>query len=112
MFLRPNKLVRDKIPEIIEKVGGRCAYDVIEGKKLRRCLKEKLVEEANEVLKAANKNELINEIADIYEVLEEITMVFNIPKIEIEHAMVEKEVSKGSFSKHIFLTEVETYGTN
>ena len=45
-----NKLVRDKIPEIIKETGAQCEYHVATGEDLKQALYNKLTEEINEFI--------------------------------------------------------------
>lgn len=63
-----NKLVRDRIPEIIKNNGESVKWASIKGIGLIRELKNKLIEEAYEVIEAVTKNELFEELADLEEV--------------------------------------------
>ena len=51
-----NKLVRDKIPEIIRADGKECEVRVAEGKEKYELLEKKLMEEVNEFLEDNNIN--------------------------------------------------------
>lgn len=60
-----NKLVRDKIPEIIEKSGKKCSFEILSGDEYIQKLDEKLNEELQEYYQDKN----IEELADLMEVL-------------------------------------------
>lgn len=60
-----NKLVRDRIPEIIEDSGKTCEVEVIDDKTYLEMLDEKLTEELNEYCESHN----IEELADLLEVV-------------------------------------------
>lgn len=60
--MKYNKLVRDKIPEIIENNGNSCVIKTISGNDLKKALENKLLEETNEFI---NDNMSIEELADI-----------------------------------------------
>ena len=60
-----DKLVRDRIPEIIEKDGKRCEVEIVDDGKALEYLYKKLQEEVDELLEDRN----LEEIADVVEVL-------------------------------------------
>lgn len=68
-----NKLVRDKIPEKITGNMEQIKCYKTTGNILIRYLKEKLVEEIFEICDATDENNLVEEIADAYEVLQALT---------------------------------------
>ena len=64
-----SKLVRDKIPEIIEKSGAKAVWHNCSEVEYYSLLLAKLQEEVDELKAAGNNDEVIEELADIYEVL-------------------------------------------
>ena len=60
-----NKLVRDRIPEIIQDSGKTCEIEVLDDKTYLEMLDEKLTEELNEYCESHN----IEELADLLEVV-------------------------------------------
>ena len=80
-----NKLVRDRIPEIIRKRGAQCEVRVLEDGEFEQCLKAKLGEEVSEFIGASSVDDRVAEIADIYEVLDGIMEFYQIsPQSVIE----------------------------
>ena len=69
-----NKLVRDRIPEIIEAEGKECNTRILSDEEMKLALKNKLKEEAEEF---ANSDMSIEEMADIFE---ETIRQYNKPK--------------------------------
>lgn len=66
-----NKLVRDKVPERFETVKERILfYRILTLEEFKDALKNKLIEELEELEKAQTTNEIIEEAADILTVLE------------------------------------------
>lgn len=63
-----NKLVRDKVPEIIEENGELVICGIIEGILLLKQIKEKLIEEVYEIIEARTREEILEEMADLKEV--------------------------------------------
>ena len=102
-----NKLVRDLIPDIIKSSNKKCDFSVLEEKEFKLELKKKLVEEALELLNAGSEEESINELADIYEVLEHIIKINNYDKLKINKIKNDKAINKGKFNKKYFLRNVE-----
>lgn len=98
-----NKLVRDKIPEIIEKEGRKVKTRILSNDEYRQELNKKLLEEVNEYLLDNN----VEELADIVEVIYGILNSMNITKEEFEDIRIKKVNKRGSFKNKIFLEEAE-----
>lgn len=94
-----NKLVRDKIPEIIQKNGEYAKLRILTNDEYIRELNIKLKEEVNEYLSDNN----IEEIADIVEVLLAILKYNKVEFSELEKLRLSKAEKRGSFDKRIFL---------
>jgi len=100
-----NKLVRDKIPLIIEKTGNTFETDVLGQKEYEEKLKEKLNEELDEFF-SATQEEVIGEIADILEVLYAIAETKGINVEELENVRLRKKDERGGFKERILLKYV------
>lgn len=94
-----NKLVRDKIPEIIESRGESCSTHIADDNEYRIKLKEKLLEEVLEYIEAEN----IEELADVLEVIDALIIDRGFNGEEIERAKKYKKETKGSFKNCIIL---------
>ena len=77
-----NKLVRDRIPEIIENDHKTCAIRILDNDEYLGCLKSKLLEECHEVMDAEGED-IKKEIADVLEVLEALENALDINHQEI-----------------------------
>lgn len=101
-----NKLVRDKIPEIIENNDGHPITRILSDQEYKEELEKKLYEEYQEVLNATNSEERVEELADILEVIIALLKIENKELDDvIEIAEIKKE-KRGGFEKRIFLENV------
>lgn len=97
-----NKLVRDRIPEIIEKSGKKFVIDVMDEEAYKIELNKKLMEEVQEYL----ENESVEEIADILEVIYSILKLKGVTIEEVEHIRKQKKATIGGFDQKIKLIKV------
>lgn len=97
-----NKLVRDRIPEIIDADGRQCGTEIMSDDEYHRALLAKLVEEAQEVA-AADRDELVKEIADLYEVIDALLVAFDMNKEVVLTMQQKRRDERGSFRKRIKL---------
>ncbi len=100
-----DKLVRDKIPEIIKRKWENCEFYIASKEEYLSFLFKKVVEEAEEILNSSNDKELKTEIADLYEVIDAILKEKNIDINEINKVKQEKYKLRGWFDKKIILTK-------
>lgn len=98
-----NKLVRDKIPEIIEKDGKTCVTHILSGEKYIVALETKLNEEVAEY--QADKN--LEEMAGVLEVLQAICVARGYSLDELEMMRAKKADERGGFKDKVFLEYVE-----
>ena len=98
-----NKLVRDKIPEIIKETGAQCEYHVATGEDLKQALYNKLTEEINEFI----EDPCVEEMADIQEVLWAIQEFFNLSEYEILTTVHSKADQRGRFREGYILRTVK-----
>lgn len=99
--MKYDKLVRDKIPEIIKKRGGRATTHVADDKEYKQKLHEKLREEVDEFLRQPNEEEL----ADVMEVLDAIIRLHTLSRKKARGIQKEKAEKRGHFEKQIILDE-------
>lgn len=105
-MIRYNKLVRDNIPKIIENEGKKFKTRILDDKEYELELRKKLIEEAKELFEAKSIEEIINELADIYEIIEYLLIVNKIDKRSIDVSRFKKNMKNGSFEDKIFLEHV------
>ena len=101
-----NKLVRDKIPEIIESNGEKPIIRILDNTEYNEELIKKLNEEYHEVIEA-DENDIIEELADMLEVMESIAELHNKTLEDILDAKEKKKIKRGGFSKRLYLKGVE-----
>ena len=95
-----NKLVRDKIPEIIEKRGGKYKTHILKIDEYETELKKKLIEEAKEV-QNATELEIIDELADVLELVKSIANFQGIEFEDVEKRQIDKkEKTEGLIKKY------------
>ncbi len=94
-----NKLVRDKIPEMIVKEGYVPETEILSDEKFLQELDKKLREEVNEYCESGDAEE----IADVLEVLYAICDARGYSFDEVMKIKEEKKSKRGGFSKKIFL---------
>ncbi|MFC0271851.1 phosphoribosyl-ATP pyrophosphohydrolase [Metabacillus herbersteinensis] len=102
-----NKLVRDKIPKIIESTGKKFSVIQLDKEQYIKELKKKRLEELDEYDNAANNEEALEELADLLEVLSALAATHGSSLEEIEKIRQEKAATRGGFQEKIFLIEVE-----
>ncbi|MGM0828996.1 MAG: nucleoside triphosphate pyrophosphohydrolase [Bacillota bacterium] len=102
-----NKLVRDKIPQIIEKTGKKFSTKILNDQDYIKCLKEKSYEELDEYCAAESKGEAVEELADLLEVIHALAKHHRSSIEEVESERKEKADKRGGFEEKIFLIEVE-----
>ena len=102
-----NKLVRDKIPEIIEKSGEKAIIKILEDNEYRASLIEKAKEELWEVKTAESIDETKKELADLLEVVRALSEYNGFSLSQIIEEADKKASERGGFSERIFLIGVE-----
>jgi len=95
VLILPEKLVRDRIPDIIRKIGGDPQVRVVSGSELDKFIRLKVVEEAQELLNSGDDEE----IADILETIEALLVHRSIDRETIEKARLKKREERGGFEK-------------
>ena len=97
-----SKLVRDKIPQIIESNGEVAITRILEKEEYKIELEKKLNEEYNEVLSSSGKDR-IEELADMLEIIKCLAEMENSNLEEVIEVSKQKVLKRGSFKNKIFL---------
>ena len=97
-----GKLVRDKIPQIIEQSGKRCTTRILSAEEYSAALDVKLQEELNEYLADGSMEEL----ADLLEVMMAVIEACGYTFTEVESIRRAKAAQRGGFRERIWLESV------
>jgi len=97
-----NKLIRDKIPQIIEKKGSRAIVETLSHEAYKKCLDDKLSEELKEYV----DSDSVEELADLVEVVYAILNYKGTDISAFEDIRKQKVIERGAFDKRLLLKEV------
>jgi len=97
-----DKIVRDKIPEIIESTGKNLSTKIVSKDETINYLIKKFSEEIAEF----EEDHSTEELADILEIIHGLAYHLNIDFSELESIRKEKSNDRGGFEKSIVLKEV------
>ena len=100
--IKYDKLVRDRIPEIIWESGRDCICSQLNGKDYIKALDKKLTEE----MKEYRHSKSMEELADLLEVIRAVAKARGSSIEEVEKIREEKAKRRGGFEKRILLEEV------
>ena len=97
-----NKLVRDKIPEIIAATGKTCQTRILSREEYIAKLDEKLSEELAEYQESRD----LEELADLLEVMEAVVTAWVYTWQQMQDVKAEKKAARGGFQDKLLLLEV------
>jgi len=100
-----NKLVRDDIPAHISKGGESVRVAKLSGELLLRALREKLVEEAFEALDATSQDSIIEELADVQEVISAVVKQLGVARPDVARRQKTKRSKSGGFEEGYILVD-------
>ena len=98
-----NKLVRDKIPQMIENQGEKPNFRIMEEEEYFKALEQKLDEEVGEFHRDKNTEELV----DILEVVFALAKTLDCSVDELMQVYQKKHDARGGFDQRIFLISKE-----
>ena len=96
-----NKLVRDRIPEIIEAGGSTCVTEILSDEEYLKMIDAKLDEELAEY----HQDQNLEELADLTEVIHAAVIARGYTLEDLERVRAEKAAKRGGFEKKILLKE-------
>ena len=97
-----RKLIRDKIPEIIERSGKICRTEILDDADYLKLLDEKLTEELSEY----QESNSLEELADLLEVMEAVVTARGYSWEQLQTVKAEKKAARGGFAEKLLLLEV------
>jgi len=113
---RQDKLWRDKAPKLMEDTGSIIHVKQLTDTQYDQQLRIKLLEEAQEVKSAQSKQELLEELADVFEVIDALCSLHNLSPEKIKTVQEKKRNERGGFMKRQFVTVAQhlegSFGTN
>ena len=101
-----GKLVRDRIPEIIEQEGRRCEVATLDEAAFLAALRAKLVEEAGEVA-AADPGDLSAELADVLEFVDALAAAAGLTTAQVREEQRRRRDVRGGFDRRLWLARAE-----
>ena len=102
-----NKLVRDNIPQVIEKTNKQFSTRILSKEEYMVEVKKKMKEELEEYQEATTNEEAVEELADILELMYAAVKIHGATVEQLEEVRRAKAEKRGGFEKRIFLIEVE-----
>ena len=103
-----NKLWRDKAGEILEQQHGSVIhYRMLSDGEFEAQLRCKLLEEADEVRLASSKEDMIAELADVFEVIDSLCRLNGISRDEVLLVQASKREKRGGFEGRKYVTVAE-----
>ena len=102
-----NKLIRDGIHAVMDRKGLKYKTRIMDETEYRKAARQKVVEECMEIVNAANREKLIEELADLAEIVRAVCDAEKISATEIEDIRAQKETKRGAFKKRLFLEYVD-----
>lgn len=103
-----GKIVRDTIPDIIERNGESASYYKAVGRQREKLFRVKVLEEAMELFRAKNREQSLDEMADLEEIVSALRREVGISKKELTERMGDKRAKRGGFSLGLVLNRTSS----
>lgn len=107
-----NKLIRNKLPARMKLEGVIVHREQLNEKQYLEKLKLKLLEEANEVSEATNKESIIKELADVLEVIHALALAIGKDIDAVESERLVKREANGHFEPSNYVHYIEVPKNN
>lgn len=102
-----NKLIRDRILEIIEAGGSSYNARILAPEEHLTEIKKKLYEEVKEFDETTDETDALEEMADVLELLHAALKVYGKSFDDLEAVRVKKKEKRGGFDQGLYLIDVE-----
>lgn len=102
-----NKIIRDHLPQMMEKTGIHVVGHGMNGNEYGQRLKAKLVEEVDEVCTAITPKDVSEEIGDILEVLKALAQHHHLDFSQVVASAEQKTAEKGGFFNPLCIDYIE-----
>jgi len=100
-----GKLVRDRIPEIVSTQGATYTVRLLDDAEFRSALLAKIQEEAVEAAEATDDQHLVEELADVLEVVHALAAGLVGGLDNVEAARVRKRAERGGFDGRVLMSD-------
>ncbi len=100
--IKYDKLIRDKIPEVVEAKGSKAIVEVLDDERFMEYLNLKLIEELKEYQESGS----VEELADLVEVIYALLDIKGVQLEQFEKIRLDKVDERGAFRKRLLLKEV------
>jgi len=107
-----DKLIRSKLPARMRKEGVILNTEILSDENYIKQLKNKIVEEANEVVEASNIEDIKTELADVLEVIHALASANDIEMSEVENTRLKKRQVNGYFHPSCYVHYIEVEQDN
>lgn len=101
------RLVRDKVPELIEKSGKKATCRILNDIEYKQALKDILVEKAYDIQRAETNEEIGMIIADIMTITAALGICIDMDEDDLIDYTNKKIIEKGFYEDRKFLISVE-----
>lgn len=105
-MIQLNKLVRDKVPSLVTKDGGSYSLKLLSPLEHQHEITKKLFEELEEYSVADCKEQALEELVDMVELIYAAVKLHDLSTSEFEALRAAKRSAKGGFEKGIYLNEI------
>ena len=102
-----DKLIRDRIPEIMDRTGVAYEIDTLDDAAYLAALRTKLIEEAREAAAAVDAADLMKELGDVLEVVAALTAAAGLDAEEVEAVRARRREERGGFERRLRLVRTD-----